>query len=88
MERIFLSFLHPCVAENLGCLGPKPIQVKVIYSLLPSTPVRLPEPPENYVGCFKYLMESKMSNFLAPVIPSLWDLAIPGVEYKEGMNLH
>ena len=69
-------------------LWPKPIQVKVIYSLLPSTPIRLPKPLGSYVGCFKYLMKSKMSNFLAPVVPSLWDLSIPGVEYKEGNNLH
>lgn len=29
-----------------------------------------------------------MSNFLAPVVPSLGNLAIPGVEYKECINLH
>lgn len=29
-----------------------------------------------------------MSNFLVPGVPSLWDVAIPGAEYREGINLH
>lgn len=58
--EFFPSLFHLRVAENLGCLGPEPFQVKVIYSLLPSTPPSgLSEPSESYMGCFKHFMESQ-----------------------------
>lgn len=40
------------------------------------------------MGCFKYFMGTKMSNVVAPGVPSQWGLALPGVEYREDINLH
>lgn len=64
------------------------MQVKEIYSLLPSTSVRLSKPPESYMGSFKYFMGTKMSNVVAPGVPSQWGPAIPGGENREDINLH